>query len=407
MANPNLPDESLLEYCTTDQQREKLKAWRANGSARKAAQALGYKDHTSFVKLVASLKKKAGLVGELGHASEDPPELDVSDKIAPGFDLARGYSIQTRTPGGDLIWLKAMPKREKEAFQQFIEELKEQTPRAEPVGKLRAKKLDDSILPAIFIGDSHYGMYAYAMETKHTDFNSEIAQQLMLTAVTDLIDRAPVAETLLLVDVGDYMHANSSHNKTFNGTDVDVDTRLGRVMRIASRAMKMAVDLALKKFAKVVVVKARGNHNPDMAIAVQEIIYAFYEREPRVTVLETNGYFHYIEYGKWLIGVNHGDKVKADRLPGIMARDMSKAWGRTTHRMWALGHFHHQDVKEFDGCYVQKFAALPPPDGWHASMGFSSIQAMQMVVFRKSGGKHSTLIHEIPRPEWEPDVRID
>jgi hypothetical protein len=74
--------------------------------------------------------------------------------------------------------------------------------------------------------------------------------------------------------------------------------------------------------------------------------------------------------------------------------------------MWALGHFHHQNVLELDGCVVQKFAALPPPDGWHSSMGYSSGQAMQMIVFKKTGGKHSTLIYELDRQIQQPDLRI-
>jgi len=32
---------------------------------------------------------------------------------------------------------------------------------------------------------------------------------------------------------------------------------------------------------------------------------------------------------------------------------------------------------------------------------------MQMIVFKKEGGRHSTLIYELPRPETEPDIVIE
>src|SRR5690606_10270310 len=177
-------------------------------------------------------------------------------------------------------------------------------------------------------------------------------------------------------------------------------------MRAAAEIMKYAITRMLEKFPEVVVVVARGNHNPDAAQAVQLILEFYYHNEPRVRVLPTEGYCHYIEFGKWLIGVNHGDKIKSDRLPGIMARDMPQAWGRTTHRMWALGHVHHQNVREMEGCMIQTFGALPPADSWHASMGYGSQRVMQSITFRKGGGQHSSHIYHIDAPVNEPDVSI-
>jgi hypothetical protein len=39
-------------------------------------------------------------------------------------------------------------------------------------------------------------------------------------------------------------------------------------------------------------------------------------------------------------------------------------------------------------------------------MGYSSGQAMQMIIFKKQGGKHSTLIYELDRQTQQPDLRI-
>ena len=107
-----------------------------------------------------------------------------------------------------------------------------------------------------------------------------------------------------------------------------------------------------------------------------------------------------------MLGVTHGDKQKAESLVSSMARDMAEAWGRTTHRLWATGHFHKEMVRTLAGCKHKVFAALPPPDAWHSSRGFSGDGEMEMLTFRKEGGLHSSHVYNIPRPIIEPDVKI-
>ena len=400
MSAPNaIPDFRILEHGSpTEVQREQIEAWITHGTSTAAAKALGASG-TNICRARLIVQKRAEKAGYTAT-------FDATRHV-PSSEQVIGRSVYTKDEEGNPIWLKTKAKveEEKKAFEHFITGLCSKIKPAKKSAKPKPKTNSD-LMSAIFIGDAHIGMYAYAPETKHSDFDSDIAAQGLRDAIDNLIERSPDAETGMLVDVGDFMHSNSSLNKTFAGTDVDVDTRYGRVLEIAGEVMQYAITQMLKKFKKVVVVVAKGNHNPDSATAIQQITKAYFHQEPRVDVLRTSGFFHYIEWGKWLIGVNHGDKVKAPRLVNVMARDMSQAWGRTTHRMWATGHFHHQQVVELDGCVVYKFGALPPPDGWHASMGFGGDGCMQMMTFRKEGGIHSTLIYDLPRPPAEPDRRM-
>jgi len=395
------PDPSILPYCRTDFQHKVLTAYIELGTAAKAAKACGTEQGT-----VTKIKKK---IEKVAAAKGVLPQYDLSSKVGAGFELGNGYSLLTKTELGEPIWLKATKEKQQaqKALMDFADGLAEDLGTFKPGPKPKMKKVESDLLSAIFIGDAHYGMNAYGRETKHSDYDTQLAYDNMCRAIDDLVARSPNSEIGLLVDVGDYTHSNSSHNETFSGTPLDVDTRHGRVLDVASMGMNYAIQKMLTKFPKVVVVIVQGNHNPDVALAMARITSAYFRNETRVKVLETNGFFHYIEWGDWLMGFNHGDKIKPEKLVSVMARDMADAWGRCASRMWALGHFHHQDVKELDGCTVQKFAALPPPDSWHASKGFSSVQAMQMIVFRKEGGKHSTLIYELPRPVHKPDLRID
>jgi len=245
--------------------------------------------------------------------------------------------------------------------------------------------------------------------TRGRDFDVDIATSEIKEAITSLVDCAPAAKHGLLVNIGDFTHSDNSNSTTTRGTSVDMDTRYENVMRSAAHTLIFSIDKMLEKFEKVDVVIARGNHDSDTAIAMQLCLEMYYSKQKRVNLVPQKGFFHYIQFGSTLVGIHHGDKVKADKLASIMPRDMPKAWAETTHRYWLVGHFHHQDVKECDnGVIVEKHGCLAggAPDAWHAGQGYGSASVMNMVVYRKSGGKAITHTYEIPREINEPDSKI-
>jgi hypothetical protein len=400
---PYVPQD-LIDRLPTDCMRTTARLLASGMTYSQACHEVGISTRVFY----ANAQRVKGKLQAMGYDPENGMTL-----ISPDPQVLKGRTAFVRVDpntGEERVthyYNKTETNRQQQSLAVFADSLADSIKPAKPVKYRGPANSDHDLMSAIFIGDAHIGMYAYAPETRHSDFDSEIAAEALRAAIDNLVDRSPPAGTGMLVDVGDFMHANTSHNQTYGGTPVDVDTRFERVMEIAAGVMTYAIDKMLTKFPHVVVVVAKGNHNPDAAVAIQKILAAYYRLDDRVTVLKTQGFYHYLEWGKWLIGIHHGDKVKAQKLPGIMARDMSEAWGRTRSRMWALGHFHHQEVLELDGCTVQKFGALPPPDGWHAGMGYSSVQSMQMIVYRKEGGRESTLIYELPRPPGEPDWRVE
>lgn len=304
------------------------------------------------------------------------------------------------------VWVKPKVDQDKqEAMREFVDGLLEDIPQAKPSKASKGKK-DPDLASMIVIGDAHIGCYVYGPEVKDRDFDTDIATREIREAVDDLVERSPPAKIGVLVDVGDAIHANTSHNATWSGTPLDVDTRYHRIMKSAGMVMRYSIDRMLQKFDEVLVVVAKGNHNPDAAVGVQLMLSFYYEKEKRVNVLDTEGWFHYIEFGKWLLQVNHGDKIKPEKAVSAMSRDMPVAWGRTTHRMCIRGHLHNEITKELDGAVVRVFGALPPPDSWHNSMGFGSRSTMELVCLKKGGGVHSTLVYNIDRNYAEPDARI-
>lgn len=354
------------------------------------------------------------LVGRIKEAMRkqgyDPESGVTRITMPPHFVKGRSELVKVSEDGSETVamyWNKTDTSKTaaSNSLLDFVEGLKHEIV---PVKPTKAAKLNyrSDLMPSIFIGDAHVGMRAFGKETKHHNFDTEIAVSQLRDAVDYLTERAEPAKIGLLVDVGDYTHSDSHSNQTTAGTPLDVDTRHRSTMYQAAMTMRYMIGKMLEKCEKVNVVVARGNHNENVAPAIELMLTFYYENEPRVNILPTLGHYHYIEYGHWLIGVTHGNNQKAEALAGSMARDMAQAWGRTTHRLWATGHYHKDAVKTLPGVKHKVFAALPPPDSWHASHGFAGDGEMEMWTFRKTGGVHSTHVYNIPRPIVEPDLRI-
>jgi hypothetical protein len=390
----------LKPFCDSQKQIELVDMMIA-GSTANAASKKVYGSTTNGMRAFRRLRARAARQGVA-------PEADMVKQVPDGFHLKGTSTLYNREGKQTAQWVKTNIDHERQAemLKGFAEGLAADMPPREPKPLPENSYHTPDMLTGIFIGDAHIGMKAFGRETKHSDFDTSIAVNQLRDACDYLVQRAEPTETGLLVNVGDLLHANTQHGTTTSGTPVDVDTRHTMVMEKAAIVLSYMVDRMLDKFKKVIVVCARGNHDTDAAGAVALMLRFYYRQEPRVNVLRTEGFYHYIEYGNWLLGIHHGDKQKMESLPGSMARDMAQAWGRTTHRLWCLGHYHKDAVRTFPGVKCKIFAALPPPDSWHASHGYAGDGEMEMLTFRKAGGLHSTHVYNVPQPRHEPDVRI-
>ena len=394
---------SLVDYAKTDRHREAMQVWEECGRNRaRAAGVLGISQSTmrDYVSITKNTAAAAGY-SENWDASRHVPE----------GEFVIGRSIYTTNDDGEKAWLKTKrtmteAARDK-ALQGFVDGLVKGVKPYKPKAKPKTKKFATDLLPTIVIGDAHFGMRADARETKTRDYDTKIASNDMLAAIEYLVDAAPASEQALLVNVGDFIHANGSSGTTFGGTKLDVDTRIEVVLEIAAQTFLYAIDKLLAKHKSCVVVMARGNHDSDTAIALALILKFYYSKEPRVTILDPHGFFHTVQFGKNLLAVHHGDKVKAVKLGAILPKMLPEQWSETVYRKWLVGHIHHQNAIETDnGVFVEAFGTLAPPDSWHAGAGYGSASVMNQVVFHRDGGEVIRHVYQIRDSRKVPDLTL-
>lgn len=394
---------SLVDYAKTARQREAIKAWEECGEiAVKAAGVLGITPSTmrDHVRAVKNYAAQRGLSDNWD-----------ATRLVPEGEIVVGRSIYTTTDDNEKVWLKTrrtMQEGERDkALRSFVDGLTKDLPKYKPKAKPKTKSFSDDLLPTITIGDAHFGMRADARETKERDYDTKIASKDMLEAISYLVELAQPSAHSLLVNVGDFIHANGSAGTTFNGTKLDVDTRIEVVLEIAAQTFVFAIDKMLSKHKKVSVIMARGNHDSDTAIALALILKFYYSKEPRVNILDPHGFFHTLQFGKNLIAVHHGDKVKAEKLGAILPKMLPEQWASTVYRKWIVGHIHHQNaIETSNGCFVEAMGTLSPPDSWHAGSGFGSSSVMNQITFHRDGGEAIRHVYQIRASRKTPDLTL-
>ena len=391
---------SLVDYAKTDRQRETIIVWEQCGrNTGMASSVLGIssstvRDHVAFVKNTA-----AG-AGYTEHWNS-------THLVAPG-ETVTGRSVYSADPDGNKTWLKTkrtVSEAEKaEAFNAFVDQLCQGVIPVKRKAKGKKVRKDD-LMPTVIIGDAHIGGLAFKKETGDRDFNVSKATREVDLAICALVEQMPEAKNGLLVSLGDLAHSDRGNPaSTTKGTLVDMSCSYEDQLRACAQVLMNGVEQMLTKVDNVMLVVARGNHDDHTSLAVQVILETYFRNEPRVNVLKSSQHVHYVRWNKWLLGIHHGDKIKAAKLAQIMPRDMPKDWGETTHRQFLVGHFHHASVQEFEGVTVSKHGCLAPPDRWHSSMGFNSAHTMDLIVYKAEGGKLMTCTYEIPREYDQANV---
>ena len=381
-----------LDFCDTDLQRTVIQMTLDGMSQTDIAKDLG-KNAKRIHSLVSNIHRKAALQGVA-------PAYNVNRQTAPSFTTKR-ISTAYNTDGDIVLqWHIQEPERQKieELIAQFVEGFKDElagihTPTVPPTG------IDDDYMVSYIIGDHHLGMLAHHSETMGDDYDVKISQRLLESAVDRLVSVAPAAKVGVLVNLGDFMHVNDSTSSTPNSKNLlDSDGRYSKTIRAASNVIKGTVLRMLEKHSEVWLVNVRGNHDPDAALWLNEVMRLYFEEDPRVRVFDNASKFIWWQWGKNLIVTHHGDRIKMSNLHGSIVSNLRKEWGESDHVFVWTGHIHHkQKEEEYSGATFESWNILAPADSWHSGSGYSSSRSMSCVIMHKDFGEEGRLKVNVER----------
>lgn len=396
----------MMELLTDENLQETVDLYIQYGSQRKIAEILGLSQSTINYRIKMAAQR--GLLG--------------TSPVLPGYVIAR--SSEQRDEDGNLQkeWITQKPAHAEEwqmppqhvikgvsalvdangnVIQQWVKTRQTMEDKVEyiknafddlrPAAPVAAPSHVDSTLLTIYpVADLHLGMYAWDEETGE-NYDLYIAQDLLNDAVGQLVELSPGSETSLVLGMGDFFHSDSNENRTRrSGNPLDVDTRYAKVLKVGLALMVGVVIRALEKHKHVIFRNLPGNHDPYAALALTLAISAYFRDEPRVTVDTSPSPFFFHRHGKVLIGATHGDMVKAEDMPGLMAATVPVEWGRSQFRYVYCGHWHSKRkrlISENSGAEVEVFQTLAPRDAWGNAMGFTANRSMVAITHHAEYGE--------------------
>lgn len=376
-------DPKLLEFCRTHAQRENIEAIIKHGSAQKAARALG-KNRRSVDMALVRVKEHAARQGY-------SPEHDMTHLVPDGY-LVKGVSTYYNGDGKPTAqWVKSSidQSRAQQAFEAAIENA---CANIKPFKRVPApKKTAADLLTNYVITDFHLGMYAWHLETG-ADWDMDIAESVMLNAISDMMDNSPDSEVGIFSNIGDLLHWDGLLAVTPTNKHVlDADTRFDLLVESAMNVCEKAVEMLLHKHKRIHVIHSEGNHDESSSVWLRRITRRTFRNNPHVTV-ETSPFpfYHYV-WGKTFLGWHHGHLQKMEALPLVFSTDpkFKADFGGCDYAYIKTGHRHQKEVIEKGGVIVEQVETLAARDAY-AARGFPYSQRGTIAVtYSKTGGEVS------------------
>lgn len=356
-----------------------IAAHREHGTNSKAAEALGVNLRT-FMRRKASLPLK-------GYS----PEHDMTKTVPDGFSVRGVSTLYDQDGKPRMQWVKS--QQDAEAVRRIIDGIMAglcaEVPREKPT---RApKQTERGLLNAYIITDYHLGMLAWGEETG-ADWDTEIAEDLLVAWFARAMAEAPDAEVGLFAQLGDFLHWDGWDAVTPTSKHLlDADTRFPKLVQVAVRALKRIILMMLQKHALVRVIIAEGNHDMTSSVWMRQLVHAMFENEPRVIVDMRPDPYYCVEHGKTALFFHHGHKKRLANIADVFAAKFREVFGRTIHAYAHMGHLHHIEVKETNLMPVEQHRTLSAPDAHASRGGWLSGRDAQVITYSDVYGERSRI----------------
>ena len=394
--NPQTKEKSmnvdgLLVFATTKEQIDTVKAVEKLGTAKAAASELGV--------TVAIVNKRVERVRAKATRRGWSPEHDMKATCPDGFSVKGTSTLYNGEGGITAQWVKTNKDAEdiKETLQAFAEGLTEGVRgKYKAKGKKpKSKSKNSELATAIIVGDAHLGLYAWGEECGGESYDLSKSREHILQAVRNLVERSVDGENGIFINVGDWYHANTKVPTTpMSGNLLDVDSRFGKVARAGAELQRECINMMLEKFPHVTVINAKGNHDPDAAVWLNMLTEAYFENEPRVTVVNNSKKFLHHQWGDTSLFIYHGERSRRSQYEYVTSA-YRKEFGDSEFSYILTGHIHHVTKEELGGCLFESFGTLTAKDAYHADNLYTAARTMTAVTYHKSFGEVGRQVFDI------------
>ena len=272
-----------------------------------------------------------------------------------------------------------------ERFAVVIDELKKELPKETPVKAPKFK--NNSLCNQYVITDYHLGMMSWGEETGD-DWDLSIAKKVLIDFFKTAIEQSPKADEAILAQIGDFLHWDGLEAVTpANKHVLDADTRFTKLIRTAIKLIRQVINMLLKKYSKVSLILAEGNHDPASSAWLREVFYAFYEDEKRLVVDTNPDPYYCVTFGDVCLFYHHGHKRKINNIDTSFVSKFKKEFGNSKYVYAHTGHLHHQHTIESNLMILEQHRTLAGKDAYASRGGWLSGRDSKVITYHKKYGE--------------------
>jgi hypothetical protein len=241
---------------------------------------------------------------------------------------------------------------------------------------------------AMFLSvDDHIGVRTTIAETGQ-DYGLDTAVTLMQNSFLKLLDRTPITDSCLYVNLGDQFHANDSMDVTpASKHPLFSDSSFNTVADAVVALNKWRIERLAERYDNVTIRGVAGNHDRDaMGWLFRCFKYMF--TDERIDVKFWADEVGVETFGNTMLGFNHGDRMKPDALAGVCADRYPVQYGQTNMRYLHTGHYHNDKVLDtWGGFQFAGHRTMAPKDLYSYSRGYLSRQTMKSYLYNHDEGE--------------------
>lgn len=372
-----------LEFCNSPEQEALVTAVKIEGLALAEYCKSRGLDYSNTRKKLRAVEMRASLGGYA-------PDSHMRSPVATGMFADRVSSMLDAEGNLKQQWVIAKQDKSEHAriLLEAIESASEGLPKFKPTKP--PKVADNDLLSLLTITDFHLGMKAW-QASDGEDWDVTIARDVFLNSIHDMIEKSPHSGTGVLNQLGDFFHWDGliPVTPTSRHVLIGVDDRYSKLVEMTICIMTEAVNMMLKKFAKVVVVQAEGNHDLSSSVWMRKYIKHRYADEPRVEVIDNEFPYYAYLHGKVMLGFHHGHKMRMGNLQKLFCSEprFRSMWGASEFCYIHSGHLHHERVIEDGGAITEQHPTLATRDHHSSSHGYVSHRGAKIITYHKEHGE--------------------
>lgn len=258
-----------------------------------------------------------------------------------------------------------------------------------PIEKVRYKNSNsnDKLCNQYTLTDYHLGMMAWDEETGD-NWDLKIAEETLIKFFKTAIKESPNAKECIFAQIGDFLHWDGLDAVTpANRHLLDADTRFTKLVRVAIRVIRRIIKMLLKKYKKVTVIMAEGNHDPASSVWLREMLFSFYENEPRLFIDTNPDPYYCVTFGKNCLFYHHSHLKRIKNIDTTFVGKFKKEFGSSEFVYGHTGHLHNEVKIESNLMILEQHRTLASKDAYASRGGYLSGRDSKVITYHKEFGE--------------------